>query len=85
LSKPIPARPTTLSRVACLQQVFGYLGGTSNHQGVVIGNDRLERVHVQTGFNIHLNTGSVLKHTDTIFTQIVTDQHLHRIRPQIDG
>ena len=61
----------------CLQKVFGHLGGTSNHQGIVIGNDRHEGLRLQAGLHIHINVCGILKHADSIFAQIVTDQHLH--------
>ena len=32
---------------------------------------------VRPVLHIHIDAGSILKHADSIFTQIVTDQHLH--------
>jgi hypothetical protein len=32
-------------------------------------------------FYIHINAWGFLKHADAIFTEIITDQHLHGVRP----
>ena len=55
LSTPMPARPTTFSRGAALEQLGGDLGGRADGEAVIVADDGGELVLVEAGLEVDLD------------------------------